>query len=85
MPTGTAVSPPLAAAAVSPRPAPLRFGLRAGLTAAVRGLGLAAAALAGIAPLAVILAVAGILALGVGSLPASTGVPRTSGCCWRCW
>jgi signal transduction histidine kinase len=73
MPTGTAISPLLAPAGVSPRPAPLRFGLGAGLTAAVRGLALAAIALAGVAPLAVIVVAASLVALGGGLLAGAYG------------
>ncbi|HEY2262847.1 MAG TPA: histidine kinase [Streptosporangiaceae bacterium] len=73
MPTGTQISPPLAPAARSPRLAPLRFGAGAGLTAAVRGLVLAAITLAGVAPLAVIAAAASLVALGGGLLADSYG------------
>jgi hypothetical protein len=47
MPTGTSIPPQLVPGGISPRLVPLRFGLRAGLTDSVRGLALAAVALAG--------------------------------------
>jgi hypothetical protein len=50
MPTGTPIPPRLVPGGISPRLVPLRFGLRAGLTDSVRGLALAAVALAGFAP-----------------------------------
>jgi signal transduction histidine kinase len=75
MPTGTSIPPQLVPGGISPRLVPLRFGLRAGLTDSVRGLALAAVALAGFAPLAVILAAAGLIAVGAGLLMAGNGGP----------
>ena len=75
MPTGTPLPPRFVPGGISPGSVPLRFGLRAGLTDSVRGLALAAVALAGFAPLAVILAAAGLIALGAGLLIAGNGDP----------
>ncbi len=71
MATGTSPAP----AGTSPRLAPLGFGLGAGLTAAARGLALTAVALAGLVPLAAILAAAGLVALGAAILAGSFGGP----------
>jgi len=53
-----------------------RFGLEAGLVAAVRGLAFAGLMLAGLGLLAVILAVVGLTALGAGILIVGNGGPR---------
>src|SRR5260370_27858543 len=53
-----------------------RFGLEAGLVAAVRGLAFAGLMLAGLGLLAVILAVVGLTALGAGVLIVGHGGPR---------
>ena len=77
-PASPGVAPRPAPSGVVPRLAPLRFGLGAGLSAAVRGLALAVVALAGFVPLAVILAAAGLVAFGPGYLIIDNGNPPES-------
>ena len=61
-----------------------RFGLKAGLVAAARGLAFTGLMLAGLGPLVVILATVGLVALGAGVLIVGNGGPRDQRLLARC-